>query len=237
MFIGFAIELVQLGPDNRTPDLADIIRNFVGCLFAFAFLAPSRSTLPKRNLRLLQGITILALLIEFFPLTKALIDEEIAREQFPVLADFETPFESDRWTGGAKISIDHETARHGKSSLLIRLTTAQYSGVALKYFPGDWRGYSLLQFSVFNPSSAPLSVVCRAHDSLHFKNGGEYNDRFNKSFVIDPGWNDIEIPLENIANAPKNRQIEMSEIQGLGIFTVRLPKPKTIKIDYLRLNK
>ena len=85
-------------------------------------------------------------------------------------------FESDRWTGDAeKILIDHETARHGKSSLLVRLTTAQYSGVGLKYFSDDWRGYSSLQFSVFNPSSASLRIVCRIHDSLHFKNGGKYD--------------------------------------------------------------
>ncbi|MDY6951840.1 MAG: hypothetical protein SWE60_10025 [Thermodesulfobacteriota bacterium] len=171
------------------------------------------------------------------PFAIALTDEQIAREQFPVMADFETPFETDRWTGGAKMGIDRDMARHGTASLIIHLTTAQYSGAGLKYFPGDWSDYSVFRFSVFNPSSAPMKVLCRVHDALHFKKGGKYEDRFNRTLVIDAGWNDIDISLEDIAKAPKNRPMEMSRIQGFGIFTVQLPTPQTINIDYLRLDR
>lgn len=235
--LGIAIELVQFGLSGRSPDFGDIIRNFVGCLVTLSFLATSRSTLSKRRLRLLQGITILAFLMEVVPLTIALTDEEIARQQFPVLSDFETPFEMDRWTGSAEIAVDRKIARHGTASLVIHLTSAHYSGSGLKYFPGDWSDYKFLRFSVFNPSAVSIKVVCRVHDSLHFKKGGKYEDRFNRTFVIDAGWNDIEIPLEDIAKAPKNRPMEMSRIEGFGIFTVRLPTPQTINIDYLRLSK
>jgi len=233
--LGTAIELVQFGLSGRSPDFGDIIRNFAGALFTLAFLATSRSTLSKRSLRLLQGIAIFTLLLAFVPFTIALTDEIIARGQFPILADFETPFEMDRWTGSARIAADREIARHGKASLVIPLTTAQYSGAGLKYFPGDWSEYNLLRFSVFNPSSVSIKIVCRVHDSLHFEKGGKYEDRFNRNFLIDRGWNDIGIPLEDIAKAPKNRPMEMGRIQGFGIFAVRLPTPQTINIDYLRL--
>jgi len=235
--LGIAIESVQFGLSGRNPDWRDIVRNFVGCLFTLSFLARSRSRLSKRSLRLFQGIAVMALLMEVVPFSIALTDEEIARQRIPVLADFETPFEMDRWTGSAEIAVDRKIARHGTASLVIHLTSAHYSGSGLKYFPGDWSDYKFLQFSVFNPSAVSIKVVCRVHDSLHFKKGGKYEDRFNRTFVIDAGWNDIEIPLEDIAKAPKNRPMEMSRIEGFGIFTVRLPTPQTINIDYLRLSK
>ncbi len=44
---------------------------------------------------------LLFLAIELFPVGFALYDESLAREQFPVMADFETASELDRWQGGA----------------------------------------------------------------------------------------------------------------------------------------
>jgi hypothetical protein len=69
------------------------------------------------------------------PLAVAITDEWIAKNQFPVLADFETPFEIYRWVGGTAFDIDNGISYHGGSSLKIQLNTSKYSGVALKYFP------------------------------------------------------------------------------------------------------
>ena len=237
MVFGAAIELLQLAIDSGTPSVGDLIRNFIGCLVTLAFFVPSRKKVSKTSLRILQISVVIILILQVIPLAKSLIDEAIAREQFPVLSDFETPFEIARWSGGARVSIDHKIARHGKSSLKVRLTTDQYSGVGIKHFPCDWRGFDSLHFSVFNPSSTPLKTVCRVHDAIHYPNGGKYEDRFNMSFEVTQGWKDIIIPLENIAKAPDNRKMDLSHIQGFGIHVVRLPKPEVIYIDYLRLMK
>jgi hypothetical protein len=153
------------------------------------------------------------------------------------LADFETPFEIERLSGGARFSIDHEIAIHGESSLKVLLTTEKYSGVGLKHFPRDWRGFDSLRFSLFNSSTGPFKIVCRVHDSFHYGEGGMYDDRFNMRFMLIQGWNNIIIPLENIAKAPTNRKMDLSHIQVFGIHVVRLPKPEIIYIDYIRLMK
>ena len=155
--------------------------------------------------------------------------------EFPVLADFESRFEIDRWTGDADFSIDHETYYHGKASLKVDLNTSLNSGVGLKHFPRDWFNYRELQFSIFNPDSEPIKLTCRIHDRQHTKGLQLYADRFNRNFSMSSGWNLIRIQLDQIENAPHKRKIALDQIQGLGIFAVSLSKPRTIFLDYVRL--
>jgi len=113
----------------------------------------------------------------------------------------------------------------------VMLNTNTYSGVALKYFPGDWEGYRYFKFSVYNPDSENLKLTCRIHDWQHTQGQQKYEDRFNRSFSISQGWHTITIPLEQVALAPENRLMEMQRIQGVGLFTVRLTHPRTFYVD------
>ena len=169
------------------------------------------------------------------PLITAILDEITALTQFPVLADFETRFEIDRWTGDADFSIDHETYYHGKASLKVELNTSLYSGVALTYFPENWQHYNELQLSIFNPDSELIKLTCRIHDRQHTRGLQLYEDRFNRKFSVSSGWNLIKIQLKEVENAPDKRKITLNQIQGLGIFAISLSKPRTVYVDYVRL--
>ncbi len=232
--LGSLIELFQTGP-FRTSDLMDVARDIIGCLVAVAFCAPSRKTVSKTGLKILQAISVILVLMAFLPLIVAISDEIRARGQFPVLADFESRFEKGRWTGDADFSIDHHIHSHDKASLKVTLNTSKYSGVALKYFPGNWRDYQELQLSIYNPDSVPIKLTCRVHDRRHTRGIQLYEDRFNQSFAISTGWNLIRIPLSRVANAPLKRKMALNQIQGLGIFAVSLPGQRTIYIDDVRL--
>jgi hypothetical protein len=144
-----------------------------------------------------------------------------------------------RWGGDAEFAADRNIAFHGKSSLKVQLNTSTYSGVGLKYFPRDWQGFRALEFSIYNLSSEPLKMTCRVHDRQHTRGPGPelYSDRFNRSFLLSKGWNPITIDLEEIAQAPKNRRMNMSQIQGISVFAVQLPQPRVIYLDYIRLSK
>ncbi|MGB8719066.1 MAG: hypothetical protein WCD46_07125, partial [Desulfobacterales bacterium] len=150
---------------------------------------------------------------------------------------FETTTELGRWNGSAARTLSGEVFRDGRRSLEISLTCDTYSGVGLKYFPRDWRGYSALEFSVFNPGTAPLALTCRVHDRTHTTARQRYSDRFNRRITIKPGWNDISIALEEIRRAPLTRPMDLSRIDGLGLFSVRLPTPVTVYLDRVRLVK
>jgi len=238
LLIGVTVEIGQSGI-GRSPDLGDLIRNFIGASLALFFWAPSRKEVSKLVLRISQAVTVTAIVISFVPLAAAIIDEWTATKQFPVLSDFETPFEMDRWGGDAEFSIDQKIAYHGKSSLKALLNTSTYSGVSLEYFPADWQGYRALEFGIYNPSTESLKMTCRVHDRQHTRGPGPelYEDRFNRSYLLAKGWNPIAIDLADIAHAPKNRRMNLSQIQGIGIFAVQLPQPRVIYLDYIRLTK
>jgi len=234
--LGLIVEFGQSGL-GRSTSFGDLIRNFVGASLVLYFRNPSRKSIPKPMPRILKIITIAATVICALPLAVSLTDEWIAESQFPVLADFDTPFEIYRWSGNTEFDINNNISFHGKSSLKVHLNTSKYSGVALKYFPPDWRGYNAIKFCIYNPSSAPLKITCRIHDSLHIRGQELYEDRFNHSYVITAGWNQITIDLGKVFQAPKNRRMITSKIQGFEIFAMQLLKPRVIYMDYIRLSK
>jgi hypothetical protein len=169
------------------------------------------------------------------PLIAALSDEFSASQAFPVLADFETPFQLSRWGSDVELSIEREFVRRGSGAMRVPLSTARYSTAGLQYFPGDWSAASSLAFSIYNPEPEPLDLVLRVHDEWHDTHGQSYHERFNQSFTIQSGWNDLIFPISDIEAGPRERMLNMSEIRGLSIFSVELPAPRTIVIDQLEL--
>lgn len=234
LVLGSLIEWSQAAFD-RTFSLKDMAMDVIGSLAAVAFLSPTR-IVPSRNLlRITQIIICFLVLLLTYPLVIVLVDQVVARMQFPVLSNFETPFEINRWGGSALIAIDENTVREGKASLKVQLTPARYSGTSLNHFPANWHGHDYLHISIFNPSLEPLKVTLRINDKEHFSNGQFYSDRFNRQFILSSGWNNIDIAIDDIRNAPKNRAMNIRAIGNLGIFTVNLKTPKLIYIDDVRL--
>ncbi len=234
--MGAAIEMAQAGL-NRTPSGSDMLRNIGGSLLALFFLNPSRQLISREKLKTLQMLTLLSIVFFLYPFLVALTDEWIARKDFPVLSDFETPMEASRWNGGAEIEISRDVAQSSRSSLKVLLNTSKYSGTFLEYFPRNWQGFSVLSFEVYNPSSEPLQITCRVHDREHTRGIQYFSDRFSKRYLLKKGWNTVLIDLEEVANAPKSRRMDMGEIYALGIFATQLPKPRVIYLDNVRLLK
>ncbi len=231
---GAATEGIQslLGGDASPGDL---LRDMVGGVITLSWFAPSSSVLPEQVRRVARTLAATLLLIACLPLAAALSDEVIARFQFPVLSDFETPFETSRWDGGARYSVDSSVARHGKASLRVDMDTSLYSGVALVYFPRDWSGYRFLSMEAFNPSPEGIDIICRIHDLRHEEGKQLYKDRFNKVFRLRSGWNHLQVDLGEVARAPAGRTLDLGTIRAVGVFATRLPTPRTIFLDHVRL--
>lgn len=231
LVLGIFIEVLQNGL-NRTPDIGDIYRNMLGATVAILFFLPNIDFILKTGLITLRGIAIFLVMLQFVPVGLALIDEQQARVDFPVLSDLQTPLQISRWSGNTINEVVNTTDRPGNSALSVTLSTSKYSGVGLKYFRKQWEPYSWFQFSVYNPSIETLKLTCRIHDKTH---NNQYLDRFNRSFLIIHGWNFIKINLKDIREAPENREMDLNKIQFVGIFATRLPQPRNILIDDLKL--
>ena len=235
LVLGISIEVLQYGT-QRDADPWDVVRDVSGSFLVLAFSRAYTSQLASRWRNLLKAVAVVSLLGLLTPFTISLSDETIARQQFPVLSDFETPFETGRWTGDARIDTTTLPMVSRNKLLQISLTTQQYSGTALKYFPTDWRNYQYLKMRFYQPQPTPLKIVCRIHDLQHTYGKQELEDRFNQAFTLNQGWNEIDIDLKQVASAPKGRRMDMSQINGLGIFTIYLPQPQFLYLDKVYLS-
>lgn len=237
VLLGVAVEFLQMLGGNRSPDMEDVLRNQLGCLIAYAFLIRPLVWASLRQRRLMQIGVSLALLVAVWPLFRAVIDEYRAGQQFPVLADFETSFERYRWNSSNQLREESTIVRHGNKAVQVQLSTNKFSGIALFYFPRDWRGFQGLRFSVYNPKKTPLLLNGRIHDVHHKKHEMEFGDRYNQQFVLAPGWNDLAIPLDKVKAAPKGRVMDMENIEGFGLFVIQQPHPQVIYLDNVYLSK
>ncbi|MGD8581957.1 MAG: VanZ family protein [Gammaproteobacteria bacterium] len=231
---GVMIEIMQYGT-TRTPDTGDILRDLTGSLLVLVFGPAGLRLQSVRRRYFLRNIVMVLVLVQLWPLTKSLIDEAIARRQFPLLSGFETPFEIERWQSDGTLAIEPMLPATESRLLRISLTTAEYSGASLRYFDGDWVSARTLQVSLYNPDSYPLRITCRIHDRQHTDGDMEYEDRFNRSYLLMPGWNQIEINLDEVEKSPANRKMDMRHIQKIMLFAVSLPSPRMLYLDEMRL--
>jgi hypothetical protein len=234
LFAGMILEGLQSLIPGRTASFRDMAANTTGALI-FLSIKNMRS---MRRYAILQISAAIFTALLIWPLSKALTDEFIANLQFPILASFETPFEASRFIRGTgRYSISDELAFHGSKSLRVKFCTKTYSGVALEYMPRNWRGYTHLQFAVYNPQEYPVTIHTRIHDAKHARSEKMiYADRFNRVFTIPSrNWTIVEIPLSDIKNAPRTRKMKMNQITNLGFFVSRQPEPVVMYIDDIRL--
>lgn len=233
--IGLGIECIQYWLGGRTSSAGDIWRNLLGCCAGLVFICNLREHIQVKTLLFLKVVVMVVLGWTMWPFTMAKMDEVVAEAQFPLLSNFETPFEHYRWRELHQVALDKTVARQGEKSLRVNFTTRKYSGVSLSYFPRDWGKYTWLFFSVYNPEPTELLLIGRIHDVWHKEHGYAYSDRFNRRFILHQGWNDLQIALKEVREAPESRQMDMERIEVFRVFVREQPYPRTIHIDNIYL--
>lgn len=230
--IGVLIEVLQYGT-QREPDLVDVAHDILGCLIVLAFY-PTITQKFKQKLIIFKTSVIGLCIIALWPLGIALWDETHARFQFPVLSNFSSPLEINRWAGSAHHLIQTLPDKN-KPSLKVIFNTDFYSGVGLEHFKRDWRDQQYLNLNIYNPNPVPLKLTLRIHDKKHIDNY-RFSDRYNHRFKIKLGNNLIKIAIKDIKTAPKTRLMNLKEILDISIFSIKYPKPMTVYIDSLYLS-
>jgi len=228
--VGALVEVLQYGL-ARNMDMGDVYRDVLGALLGFFFVPLGVTAITAGLLRI---TVVLLIAVQVQPLVLAMVDEQRARRTFPVLSEFESRAELSRWRGGIKRSLSVGQVYSGDSALRFDTGTEAYSGIALAYFPRDWSGYRQLSLAIFSEQRG-LRMTLRIHDQQHLQGPQRYNDRFNRSFTLDKGWNQLTVPLTDVATAPLGRALNLRQIAGLGLFVMRQPQVRTFYLDRVQL--
>ncbi|HOY24149.1 MAG TPA: hypothetical protein PK002_13435 [Cellvibrio sp.] len=224
---GGMIEVIQ-SYTGRDGNWDDLLRDLSGtCVGLFWLRPPSLSIWLGRLVAL--AFLIPSLSVVFF---EAWFQYQ-AMKKFPMIAGFESSIE----LYGQKPTVELSTQFHtqGHKALMLNLTTERYSGISFERLFNNWSGFKQLSVDIYNPSSLPLTMVLRVNDIAHEKTGWVDDDRFNKRFQVNPGWNHLVFTLAEIQKGPAKRLMDLSQISLIVIYAAQLPEARTIYLDNLKL--
>lgn len=235
--LGATVELAQAA-SGLHGDPWDVVRDLGGAFSAALILIALDRAFSRPARAGLAGAAIVVIVGFSYPVFAALDDEARARTQFPVLASFALPKELSRFHfgRGTQPQIVQMADHEGRivSAMQLRLPPGRYPGFVLRHFPGDWQGMRALQLLVDIPEPMPFEMTVRIDDA-DYDYRLDLDDRYNRSFPLSPGLNRIEIPLSDVAAAPRGRKFDLRRVQSLLIYAVDLEQPRGIIIGPISL--
>jgi len=151
-----------------------------------------------------------------------------------ILNDFETESDLDRvnWKCYTLFSLSTNYVTHGNTSLRFEFYPSDYPGFAFNLDRHNWSSYKTLAFDIYNPTNESLSIALRIDDKKDYPT---YEDRFTKTFILEPGMNHLRIPLTSLITPGTQRLINLKNIYRLLIFMAHPKKKYVVYIDFVHL--
>ncbi|WP_238582397.1 VanZ family protein [Cellvibrio sp. OA-2007] len=232
--IGAGIEFVQSFV-GRNASVDDVLHNVFGVWLGLFW--------GQKASRFIWCLRVVSCLL-IAPAAWLVIDSAVAhatlRYQFPLLNGFESRQELQQLQANTAQVITqptHTLHTQGVQAVQITLGTLPYAGVALTGNYGDWSPYRILAMDFYNPEVESLELVIKISDYAHDRGDNNFNDRFNRRIMLLQGWNQVQIELQEVRSAPRQRVMQMDQISGITIFAagLGLPRARVFYIDNVKL--
>lgn len=236
MCAGLIGEYLQKFAD-RNPSWGDVLANSAGLLAGLCWIASCTKKNPVKSVLALAAMGIIVA-ISMNPLLEVW-DSVQRMRSFPMLASFERPREIGNWVGHQAVAkISDEWSSDGNHSLYVSLSKSEYPGTAMLYLEPDWTAYKQLKLDINNPGTTTLRLILKLQDQQHSNTGFDYHDRYHQEITIQAGEvKPIVVDLSVVRNAPSSRQMNMSQINMIDIFSVDVDTPVSFYIDHVRLSR
>lgn len=147
----------------------------------------------------------------------------------PLLADFESETQMPMWGALSKRS----TAKVGEGTFSLLVQSVPYPHTSYSAGGEDWSTYQNVSFKVYNPETDSRSLSVRIDDSGDCE---LFDNRYNQSFSLAPGWNDVSIELARVKKGPKTRELDLSHITKIHFFSRGKSMMSSFFIDSLQLS-
>jgi len=227
--ISIFIEVIQRFT-GRDFSSVDILRNLAGAVLTLFFIA-------RKYLKgILIGFFGFVLALDLTGFTYTAVTDYKMQSRAPIVENFESLGTLLYWEGNIEQASENRLAGQfaGKVTLAANVP---FPGVNQAPVLADWAGYESVEFNIHNSALHPLSVTIRINDKAHELSDQDYDDRFNRNFELANGWNQIDIPLNDIQQAPTTREMDLTQIYRVGIFSGTLEQPVTLTFDEIKLTK
>ena len=218
---------------GRNSNLDDVLHNLFG-----VWLGLFWGQKPTRLIWLLRALCLLLIAPAALLVVDAAIANLAMRGQFPVINSFDSRYELQQVHANPNIVETRQSGRvaaDGEHSLEIIFSTRRYASFRLLGPYGDWSRYTYLTMDFYNPNDAPFMVLLKIADREHDLGNNRFDDRFNRRFYLNHGWNKIQIAINDIRTAPRKREMRMDDISGFTLFVDQLEQPQKLYWDNVRL--
>lgn len=224
VLLSLAIEKLQSWV-GRDASWLDVLANLSG--FVLGYSLTQAFELKTFLLRLASLLGLMPGLWSFF---KSAMVVAVAWQQFPVLLNGDSFWEQKAWGGDIPLQKISQ-----QSGYRIVFPGKAFVSSDMMGFVQSWNGYQNLVFEVNNLGAKELLLTLRISDKQHELSDQEYSDRFNRRLLLLPGENRIEVSLEEIANSPAKRKMDMDEIYLLMLFLPEDGESQKIHLNKLYL--
>ena len=225
---------------GRTAAFGDIFTSYLGIITFISLLFVWHNPLKKKWQKWGHIALVIFIVVSVIaPAINAWYGILWRLQQGPNLGQFEHKVELQFWQANevgrnaAQIMRSTDVAHDGQYSLKVMAGTTNWSGTTYNAEHANWQPYKTLSFYVYNPGDT-LKLTVRIDDD-----GDTWmmSNRFNKSFHLQKGWQNISIPIEEIADGPKHRKMNMRAIQRVLFFISKKSKTRVFYLDDVTLFK
>ncbi|OED38097.1 hypothetical protein AB833_20600 [Chromatiales bacterium (ex Bugula neritina AB1)] len=195
------IELIQGVIPGRDASWDDMLLDTMGIATGYLiFTFFHRFNQISNSTRAALAVTCLAIGIKTLQPVLAISAYHILKSGPPSIVSFADPFvlSTIKGIGNASATVVNiKPDNHERSIRMLRMDFANqiYSGVVLHDTSAAWNDEGTLGIQLFNRGGLRRVVELRIHDKYH---NNKYNDRFDRTLVVEPGINEFSIPLEQI---------------------------------------
>jgi len=217
--LGILIEIVQ-GIIGRDAEVMDACNDLLGALLGAGLAVLAAGTAEDRRLRLISSILAFIGGVLIAAPVAHMAAAYVARDlRFPVLMDANRPlgdfFVTSYWLHPTRevLPADANPIEPGERGLRERDASRLAWSVAVTEVPADWRRWNTLVVELFNPAPDSKPMQLRIYDRF---DGLSTKDGYIDLLTLPPRrrirWT---VSLKNIENAPIDKQIDLSHVQGL----------------------
>lgn len=243
--MGLLLEIWQttVGRDSEWVDLFSDVVGIVAFAAVYAMFddrwtEPRRGIVRRKNLAIVAAVVLLAGLVPMM----FVVDMYRARNAiYPRLVDFSYGWEHHfYYVNGSVFNAvappqdwPEDAVRPDK---VARVTSqpGNWPGFVMLDVAQDWSGYRRFELDVHLDESTEMPFVVRVHDIEH---NHQAEDRFRHELMLQPGFQTISIPIEEIAMAPVDRTMDIRRIAGFILYSPNLGREITYHIGDVRLTK
>jgi VanZ family protein len=223
--ISVVSEWLQRYAPLRDAQLSDALNNLLGAVCFLAIAAAWRRdldvTATENGRRIVVAGSVLVLVTAFSPLGFLAWHYGMRAATFPVVADFDSSWQQP-FLSAPRVDMDSVpapqgwTEKAGQTVSVMRIRPAPWPGIIISEPYPDWRGYQTLRFDVYSELDRPVPIVLHISDLFH---NDEHKDRFNRIFTVNAGLNEYTVSVKSVRNAPAGREMELSQITRMVVFT------------------